>query len=74
MTKEKYTYQVTFCLSDGKEVSGRITRDEDTETCLKILQDLIKNNKTLCIPKLGTVIRTKYITHAKIIEVKNENE
>lgn len=69
MEKEQRTYQITFYLSDGKEISGRVTRDEDTETCLKTLQDLIKNSKTICIPKLGTVIRTKYITHVKLIEV-----
>ncbi|EJS52566.1 hypothetical protein ICE_03898 [Bacillus cereus BAG1X1-2] len=74
MTKQQYTYQVTFYLSDGKEVSGRVTRDEDIGTCLNTLQDLIKNSKTICIPKIGTVIRTKYITHVKMIEVKNEND
>ncbi|PEM69260.1 hypothetical protein [Bacillus pseudomycoides] len=74
MTKEQHTYQITFYLSDGKEISDRVTRDEDTETCLKTLQELMKNSKTICIPKLGTVIRTKYITHVKIIEVKNENK
>lgn len=42
MTQEQYTYQITFYLSDGKEVSGRITRYEDTEKCLKTLQELIK--------------------------------
>lgn len=74
MTKERYTHQVSFYLSDGKEISGRFTREEDTKTCLKTLQDLIDNNKTICVPKLGTVIRTKYITHVKIVEVKNEND
>ncbi|HFK1429356.1 hypothetical protein ABE273_16740 [Bacillus paranthracis] len=74
MTQEQYTYQITFYLSDGKEVSGRITRYEDTEKCLKTLQELIKNSKTICIPTLGTLIRTKYITHVRIIEIKNENE
>ncbi|KAB2462078.1 hypothetical protein F8161_08670 [Bacillus cereus] len=74
MTKEQYTYQVTFCLSDGKEISGRVTRDEDTKTCLKTLEELIENRKTICVPNLGAVIRTKYITHVKVMEVVNKNK
>lgn len=74
MTKERYTHQVSFYLSDGKEISGSFTREEDTKTCLKTLQDLIDNNKTICVPNLGAVIRTKYITHVKVMEVVNKNK
>lgn len=30
--------------------------------------------KSICVSKLGAVIRTKYITDVKIMEVKNENK
>lgn len=29
--------------------------------------------ESICVPKIKTVIRTKYIIHVKIIKVKNEN-
>ncbi|KAA2400556.1 hypothetical protein BACERE00175_01680 [Bacillus cereus] len=74
MTKEKYTHQVSFYLSDGKEISGRFTRKEDAKECLKTLKNLIDNHKTISVPNIGTLIRTKYITHVKVVEVKNEND
>ncbi|MEG7883478.1 hypothetical protein [Bacillus paranthracis] len=69
MTKEQHTYQITFYLSDGKEINDKITHDGDKKTCLNTVENLIENKRTICIHKLGTVIRTKYITHVKIIEV-----
>ncbi|WP_242220264.1 hypothetical protein [Bacillus cereus group sp. BfR-BA-01380] len=69
MTKKQYAYRVAFYLSDGKEVSGRITHHEDLETYLNTIESLIENGKPILIKKLGTIIQSKYITHVKIIEV-----
>ncbi|WP_020061076.1 hypothetical protein [Bacillus sp. 123MFChir2] len=69
MTKQQYAYRVAFYLSDGKEISGRITHDEDPETYLKSIESLIEKEKPILIPKLGTIIQSKYITHIKISEV-----
>lgn len=69
MTKEQRKYEVTFYLSDGKEVNGRITHHEDPETYLKAVQTLIEQEKPILIKKLGILIHSKYVTHVKIIEV-----
>ncbi|MGG3046961.1 hypothetical protein EZE46_30135 [Bacillus sp. BH2] len=69
MTKEQHKYHVTFYLSNGKEISGRITHSDDINTSLEELNDMIKTKKTIQVPQLGIVIRTKYITHIEIIEV-----
>lgn len=74
MEKEQRKYQVTFYLSDGKEINDIATSVENKKTCLKTLEELIINQKMICLHKVGVVIRTKYITHVKVIEVKNENK
>ncbi|AYY25026.1 hypothetical protein ACS2QC_28405 [Bacillus cereus group sp. Bce033] len=72
MTKEQHTYHVTFYLSDGKEVNGRITHHEDVGTYLKALEVAIENKKTITMKNIGVVIQSKYITHVKVMEVKTE--
>lgn len=69
MEKEQRTYHVTFYLSDGKEVNGRITHHEDPETYLKAIQTLMEQEKPILIKKIGTIIHSKYVTHVKIVEV-----
>ncbi|WP_244548090.1 MULTISPECIES: hypothetical protein [unclassified Bacillus (in: firmicutes)] len=69
MSKQQYAYRVAFYLSNGKEVSGRITHHEDPETYLKAIEGLIEKEKPILIKKLGTIIQSKYITHVKIVEV-----
>lgn len=69
MTNKQHTYHITFYLSDGKEVSGRIKRDDDVETCLEQLETIIEYKKTIFLSELGVLIQTKYITHVKIMKV-----
>ncbi|PEW95198.1 hypothetical protein CN446_19045 [Bacillus cereus] len=69
MTKKQRKYEVTFYLSDGKEVIGRATHHENRETYLDAIQTLIEEEKTICMEKLGVIIQTKYITHVKLVEV-----
>ena len=46
MTKEQHKYHVTFYLSNGKEISGRVTHSDDINTSLNRLNNMIetKNN------------------------------
>ncbi|EJR28746.1 hypothetical protein [Bacillus mycoides] len=74
MTSEQHTYHITFYLSDGKEVSGIITRNEDIATRLKKLQTIIENKKTIFISDLGVLMKTKHIIHVKIVEVEVKQE
>lgn len=74
MEEEQRKYQVTFYLSDGKEICDIATSVENKKACLKTLEELIINQKMICLNKAGVVIRTKYITHVKVIEIKNENK
>ncbi|MFB6730643.1 hypothetical protein ACMZ5A_28570 [Bacillus mobilis] len=74
MTNKQHTYQITFYLSDGKEVSGKITRDDDVETCLEKLETIIEYKKTIFLSDLGVLMQTKYITHVKVMEVVNKNK
>ncbi|WNN02598.1 hypothetical protein [Bacillus cereus] len=69
MTKKQRKYEVTFYLSNGREVVGRTTHDEDRKTYLNAIQTLIEEEKTLNMEKIGIILQTKYITHVKIIEV-----
>ncbi|PGG92160.1 hypothetical protein CON73_14515 [Bacillus toyonensis] len=71
MTNEQHTYHITFYLSDNKEVSGRVTRNDDIETCLKKIETIIENKKTIFLSDLGVLMQTKYITHVKIMKVGN---
>lgn len=69
MTEKQRRYEVTFYLSNGREVIARTTQDEDRETYLEAIQTLIEEEKTLCMEKIGIILQTKYITHVKMIEV-----
>ncbi|HDR4411963.1 TPA: hypothetical protein QCP93_005523 [Bacillus cereus] len=69
MTEKQRKYEVTFYLSNGREVIGRTTQDQDRTTYLKAIQTLIEEEKTLSMEKIGIILQTKYITHVKIIEV-----
>ncbi|HDR3653141.1 hypothetical protein [Bacillus wiedmannii] len=69
MTEKQRKYEVTFYLSNGREVIGRTTQDQDRTTYLKAIQTLIEEEKTLSMDKIGIILQTKYITHVKIIEV-----
>ncbi|NOP83149.1 hypothetical protein HNV23_27160 [Bacillus paranthracis] len=69
MTEKQRKYEVTFYLSNGREVIGRTTQDQDRTTYLKAIQTLIEEEKTLSMDKIGIILQTKYITHVKLVEV-----
>ena len=56
MTKEQHKYHVTFYLSNGKEISGRVTHSDDINTSLNRLNNMIETKKTIQV-------------HIEIIEV-----